>query len=497
MKRKLINSLLALTVVTVLLPSCKKDYLGTNPTDQVASSDIFKTTTNAWNAINGIHRSLYIQYNSRQDQGGQSKNMIDMDMLGEDLVNPTTGNGWFISTYRWQDHRNENGWTPFFNFDFYYGIITNANMIIANVDGATGPEADKKVIKGQALAYRAWAYFQMVQLYGKRYDKATANDGLGVSLVLTPTTEELPRNTVAEVYAQIVADLTAAISNLTGAAARANASHINVNVAKGIRARVALAMQDWPTAAQMANEARQGFTLMSNSAYMSGFNDYTNSEWMWGSHQVQDQTTYFYSFFAFMSCNFNSSNIRTDPKCINSWLYDQIAATDIRKQLWDPTGSNPAFPTPTSGSTRKPYMNRKFMSAGGNGSSIGDVPLMRVAEMYLIEAEALARAGGQDAAAANALFTLAKNRNPNYVLSTNTGQALIDEIMIQRRAELWGEGFRFYDLKRLNLPLDRIGGNHSAAVAVTLNVPAGDKTWEFLIPRTELNTNRKCVQNPL
>lgn len=52
----------------------------------------------------------------------------------------------------------------------------------------------------------------------------------------------------------------------------------------------------------------------------------------------------------------------------------------------------------------------------------------------------------------------AKNRDASYTLSTNTGQALIDEIMVQRRVELWGEGFRFLDLKRLNLPLDRTVG---------------------------------------
>lgn len=496
MKKILFRSMLALSVLTLILPSCKKDYLETSPTDQVAQGDIFKTTANAWNAINGIHRSLYIQYNSRQDQGGQSKNMIDMDVLGEDLVFPTTGNGWFITTYRWTDHRNENAWSPYFNFQFYYDIIANANMIIANIDNASGPDADKKVIKGQALAYRAWSYFQMIQLYGKRYDKTTANDGLGLTLVLAPTTEKLPRSTVAEVYTAIVNDLNAAITDLTGAATRANASHINVNVAKGLRARVALAMQDWTTAAQMASEARQGFSLMSTAQYLQGFNNYTNPEWMWGSRQVADQTTYFYSFFAYMSADFNSTNIRTAPKCINSVLYNAITATDIRKSLWDPTGTNVAFPTPPGGA-RFPYMHRKFLSGGGSGSSIGDVPIMRVAEMYLIEAEAKARAGGQDAAAAAALFTLAKQRDPDYALSTNTGQALINEIMIQRRIELWGEGFRFYDLKRLNLPLDRTGTNHSAAVATTLSVPAGDKQWEFLIPRTELNTNSNCVQNPL
>lgn len=190
----------------------------------------------------------------------------------------------------------------------------------------------------------------MIQLFGQRYDKTTSNSGLGLTIVLTPTTEKLPRSTVAEVYAVIVNDLTSAISNLTGAPTRSNASHINVNVAKGLRARVALAMQDWPTAAQMANEARQGFTLMSNAQYLQGFNNYTNPEWMWGSRQVADQTTYFYSFFAYMSADFNSTNIRTDPKCINSALYNAISATDVRKSLWDPTGTNTAFPTPPGGS---------------------------------------------------------------------------------------------------------------------------------------------------
>jgi starch-binding outer membrane protein, SusD/RagB family len=494
MKKILFSTALALGFA-VLLPSCKKDYLQTAPTDQAAQGDIFKTTANAWNAINGIHRSLYIQYNGRQDQGGQSKNMIDMDMLGEDLVNPTTGNGWFITTYRWTDHRNENAWSPYFNFQFYYDIIANANMIIANIDAAVGPDADKKAIRGQALAYRAWSYYQMIQLFGERYDKNGTNSGLGLSLVLAPTTDKLPRNTVAEVYTAIVNDLNAAITNLTGVPARSNQSHINVNVAKGLRARVALTMQDWATAAQMANDARQGFSLMSNAQYLQGFNNYTNPEWMWGSRQVADQTTYFYSFFAYMSADFNSTNIRTDPKAINSLLYEQITATDIRKQLWDPTGTNTAFPTPPGGS-RYPYMNRKFLSGGGSGSSIGDVPLMRVAEMYLIEAEAKARLG-QDAAAAQVLFTLAKQRDPNYVLSTKTGQALIDEILIQRRIELWGEGFRFYDLKRLNLPLNRTNSNHNPAVATTMSVPAGDKQWQFLLPRTELNTNSLAVQNPL
>jgi hypothetical protein len=121
---------------------------------------------------------------------------------------------------------------------------------------------------------------------------------------------------------------------------------------------------------------------------------------------------------------------------------------------------------------------------------------MRSAEMYLIEAEARARQGGQDAAARTALFNLNSLRDPNYVLSANSGQALIDEIMFYRRVELWGEGFRFTDLKRLNLPLNRNGiPNHLVALAVIFDVPVGDDKWQWLFPQDELNANPSIVQN--
>jgi hypothetical protein len=142
-------------------------------------------------------------------------------------------------------------------------------------------------------------------------------------------------------------------------------------------------------------------------------------------------------------------------------------------------------------------MSRKFLSGGGNNSSIGDVPNMRAGEMYLIEAEANERLG-QDGTAQSVLFQLVSKRDPGYVQSTSTGQTLLNEILFYRRVELWGEGFRFTDLKRMNMPLDRTGANHDPAVAVILSVPAGDKLWQFLIPQTEIdNSNGLVTQNPL
>lgn len=478
------------------LTSCEKDFLETSPTDQVSTVDAFSTTKNAWAALNGVHRLMYSQIFSNQAQGGQSGNMIYMDMLGEDIVFPNASNSWFLNTYRWLDHRNPTSNMAFYNYTFYYVIIGNVNMILANIDNATGTDADKNAIKAEALTYRAWAYFQMVQLFGERFVAGGANSGLGVPLVLEPKTTPTARNTVAEVYTQINADLAQAISLFTGYT-RLNKSHFDINVAKGIKARVALTQQDYATAAQFAKEARANYTLMSNTQYLAGFNNYDNPEWMWSSRIVADQTNYFYSFFAFMSNNYNSTAIRAAPKLMFSGLYNQISATDIRKKLWDPTGTNTTdFPLPLSTFLRAPYLSKKFRVAD-QSLSIGDVPYMRVAELYLIEAEALARSGN-NAGAADALYPLAVNRDPQYVKSTNTGADLINEIMIQRRAELWGEGFRFYDLKRTNAPLDRNGGNHNASYNNgVFSIPAGDKQWQFLIPQDEINnSNGVVVQNP-
>lgn len=492
---KLLIPVVLILVSGAFMTSCKKAFLEKVPTSRVSPETVFATTENAYAAINGMHRQLYRQWYSRQSEGGQSANMIYMDVLGEDYVMTAAANNWFISEYKWQEQRNASSYMVRFNYGFYFAFIGNANQIIANIDDAVGPDSDKHFLKAQALTYRAWSYYQMVQLYGERYVKGGDNSGLGVSLVLEPITTAEPRSTVEEVYKQINDDLDNAITLYSSAKARPDISHLNVNVAKGVKARVALTQQNYDIAAQMANEARQGFPLMSQVEYMEGFSDFTNKEWIWGIHQREDQPTYFYSFFAYLG-NYSSTNTRGNPKAINSLLYDQISATDVRKKLWDPTGADPDFPI-TDRAVRKPYMTRKFMLSNP-GNSNGDLAFMRAAEMYLIEAEALARTPGQSAQAASVLFEFAKARDTDYTLSTNTGNDLIEEIMVQRRSELWGEGFRFYDLKRLNMALDRTGANHSGSLAVKMTEPAGTKNWIFLIPQGEIDYTLGVVkQNPL
>lgn len=483
--------LLAGLTGSMLFSSCKKEFLDTNPTDQVAATSVLLTTDNAKAALNGIHRAMFIRYNN-QGEFGFGTVMLNNEALGEDYVFTGQSNGWWLSFHRWIDHRNANSGNCEFPYRFFYRIIGNANVLINGVDGiSSGLGSDKDNIKGQALTYRAWAYFNLVQLYGIRFDKSTQNNNPAVPLLLTNTTDPRPRATVAEVYTQINKDLDDAETLLT--TARPDKSNFNVNVVRGLQARVALTQQEWTRAATKAAQARTGLSLMSAAQHLDGYSNWDNPEWMWGSRQIDDQTEFFTAYLAYISYNFNSTNIRTNPKRINNVLYNTMAANDVRLPLWRPAPTSTNVVTPPGG-LRSAHMNQKF-KAKDFANSTGDIPYMRVAEMFLIEAEARAR-NNEEELSKDVFTVFMQNRVPGYVRSTATGAAYITEIMNSRRVELWGEGFRFLDLKRLNLPLNRNGANHNTALAVLMDVAAGVPEWQYAIPQSEINANPLVTQNP-
>lgn len=482
-------------VFSMISFSCETVYLDASPTASIDAGAAYSTTKNSAAAINGIYRSFVVRYLSSQGHSGHPAMMIILDHLGEDMVLGTTAASWHVDETRWIAHRTDVATLSQFPYEMYYRFIGNANIGIAKIDKAVGPQSDKNILKGEALALRAFSYFNLIQLYGKRYDgSAKPNAQLGVPLILEPTTEGKARNTVEEVYTQINKDLDAAAALLTSA--RINKSHINLNVVKGLQARVALVQQNWANAAKYATEARAGYLPMSAAQYGDGFQDIANPEWMWGFDHLEDQSEFFGAYHSYISCNYNSTVIRTYPKAINSLLYNQISPSDVRSKMWvrTPTAANTIVPP---GGVRVPFLNQKFRLPGvPSTSAMGDVPYMRAAEMYLIEAEAKVRLG-ENAGAATVLSSLIKVRDADYVTSTKTGTALLDEILLHRRIEMWGEGHRFLDLKRMKRPLNRNGANHIASVVLLYDVAPDDVRWEFLIPRREINANAAIVQNPL
>ncbi len=475
---------LIISITLLVFPGCQEEYLERVPSASVAESDIFSTVNGANTVLQGIHRSTY-RYYSRHSQFGQKSVDVIVDLMGEDYYQSERGYGWFVDWYQYIVHRNINALDLEFVWAYYYDIVDNSNAILANIDNASDKAllaAKVNNIKGQSLTYRAFSFYQLVQLYADRYDIGGANTHLGIPLPLVPTQEGLPRATVAKVYEQINADLDAAIAAFTAGAgvSRGNKSEININVAKGIKARVALTIGQYAIAEAMAKEARTGFTLTNN--YDGGFNDSTDPEWMWGAVLIDEQQTSYASFFSHVDPDFGGYASLGNQKMASTAIYNFMSSTDIRKSLF------------VSLSASKPRVGYKFT---GFGEWTNDYLYMRSAEMYLIEAEAQARLG-KTGDAQTTIFTLVSKRDPEYVKPALTGTALVDHILMQRRCELWGEGQRLFDIKRLNIAMDRRGLGHTESLwNAASNYPAGDKNLTFLIPKQEIDANPNMVQNPL
>jgi hypothetical protein len=481
---------MALTTVC----GCTDDYLETRPSTAVVTDDIFEDMQTAELALNGLYRHFY-QYIGSHDQGGHFAVLLAIDLMGEDLFPKQEGYGWFVNDYNYTGSRSVNSGRVAYFWSYYYDIVNNANIIIEKLPAVPGTTAEKNNLLGQAFALRAFGHFMEVQLFAKTYKGN--EDAPGVPLYTQHTSVGKARATVGEVYGQIVADLDTAIVKLAGAPSRANKSYINVQVARGLRARVALVMNDWATAEEQARKARTGFPLMSTDEYKGGFNSADNQEWMWGSLINTEQTIVLASLYSHFDITAGGYASVGNEKYILRNLYDKMASTDARKACF--------LLNSRSGPD---YCTVKFRLPHA-GSWAGDYVYMRAAEMYLIEAEAIAQQGGRSADAGRLLETLVRARGvTGYDLTAfATGEALLEEIYTQRRIELWGEGFRWLDLKRQKKPLDRptastapgaqTAGLHSRPLAIVVDIPADDPRWTVLIPQGELDANPDMTQNEL
>jgi hypothetical protein len=300
---------------------------------------------------------------------------------------------------------------------------------------------------------------------------------------------------VQDVYTRIVADLTEAETLMTGKT-RTTKNYMDISVIRGFRARVALAMEDWANASKYANLAKAGYALMTTTQYTArnAFSSISNPEWMWGSIIPAAEATIYASFFSHIDPNVGGYAALGQQKKITKDLYDQIPTGDVRKTV---------FRTPGTGTTTIPdYCQLKHQVPDLSNRWQADYLYMRASEMYLIEAEALARQGN-DAGARTVLEALVKVRNPAYSAGTRAGAALVAEVLLQRRIELWGEGFGLLDIKRLKLGLNRPtgAGNHGAPSfnPVVYTTGPADNRFLMRIPQRELDNNASMTpadQNP-
>lgn len=500
--KKTINKIgIALLAVVLFTTACKKEYLDTAPSDDVSGDVVFETTQGAYVALNGTYRSMYRSLTNHGNFGQKSYDLM-ADLMGEDMVVHKAGYNWFNREYNYSefalaapDTRSDRAWY------YYYRLINNANLIIEKIDGATGTDAEKNNIKGQALAIRANSYFYLINYFQQSYKGNESKPG--VPLYTEPTSVGNPRGTVQQVYDQIIADLNEAETLLAGQS-RIHKSHINQKTVQGIHARVALIMENWTDAAKYAKLARAGITPMTTSQYTgSGFNTLSTPEWIWGLEVIGEQATIYASFWSHMDVTTGGYADLGTQKKITKALYDKIPEGDIRKEVFvrldDPKASNDY-----------PPLNQIKFHVPQPGNWAADYLLMRASEMYLIEAEAAFRSGDAGTAS-TVLEELVKSRYPAYSVAAFSGQALLDEILLQRKIELWGEGVSVLDVKRLGKGLNRPEGpgNHNGSDLLPkpgvnfptsiVTMPNGDPRFLLRIPQAELNANNALTsadQNP-
>lgn len=477
--------------------SCKKDYLETKPSNAVTQQEIFGKLNSVYSALDGVVKQQFaygIGASTGHDNYGQKSFDLQSDLQGNDMVVHSQGYGWYNADYNLTEwgrpangRQSDNAWY------FYYDVIKQVNTIINNIDGVADATAtQKELVKGQSLGLRAYAYYYLANYFQQTYKGNETKPG--VPIYTTVSIEAGARGTVKDVYTQIISDLTAAETLLTGKA-RTSKANMDVTVVQGFRARVAQLMEDWPTAATYAKKAQTGYTLMTAAQYtaFTAFSAVTNAEWMWGSIIPADQATIYASFFSHIDIRTGGYAALGGQKKITKALYDLIPAGDVRKTV---------FKTPGTGTSSNPDYNQLKHQVPVAGSWAADYLYMRASEMYLIEAEALARQS-QDAAARVVLENLIKTKMPTYSAAAFSGAGLLSEILLQRRIELWGEGVSLIDIKRLNQGLNRPtgAGNHGSPnfdPGVYTTAPA-DPRFLMRIPQRELDNNSKMTtadQNP-
>ena len=462
-----------------LLPSCQQDYLDTETKNSISSEQLAANPTAFQAIVDGTYAAM------RTFQVGNRGGHIDYGHKAITTATDFMSHDQTMSFLHWygffysydgriqSNSRSRMVWTT------YYKFVGDANSIIKELENEELDDAGKSVL-GQAYTGRAFCNFQLARLFGHTFLGHESDPC--IPLVDGKDFEGRPRATTQAVYDQIVSDLNQAI-DLMADFNRPSKQAIDQSVAQGVLAQVYLEMGNWAQAANMAAAAKASYPLMSIESWLGeGFNNIANGEWMWGADIDAESSTVFASFFSHMD---NTSNGYAGAlgvyKLIDANLYSQIPDTDMRKTAWvNPDTNTTDFPVLPA------YANIKFRD---NTFFEADYVYMRAAEMYLIEAEARAMMG--DPTAADVLFELVSTRDPGYVKSASTGDALREEIYLQRRVELWGEGFAWFDLKRLKKPLvrDYPGTNH-ATFGLINEVAEGNK-FRFQIPEDELNANEQ------
>lgn len=458
------------------------------------------------------------------------------------------------------EQSTEMRWCAYYTYNYYYAFARNCNNLISVIDPSTASDESLNYL-GCALAYRALCYFDLARLFEYKttgystFDNVATSSGImGLTVPIATedmTTDELrnnPRVPFYTMYRFILSDLNKAETYLDGYK-RTNGNFPNQAVVYGMKARfwlelgsrfeqsaddlatqishesdndgydalgITTATECYQKALEYAQKAQSGFTPMTKAEWMNsttGFNTATDAWMLYASVSTEEQEGDYYSSFIGTICTeaeWGMPQYGQSYRCISSYLYNRMDDNDWRKLSWispDDAGKAPAekYQTAADEATFKnfpAYANLKFRTRSVGKMTEGmlcDMPVMRVEEMYFIEAEATAHVNGYAAGYAKLKSFLDTYRyeNGNYSSNVSDITSFENELMIQKRAEFWGEGITMFDMKRLNIAVKRSRStNYSDAYQMDSKDNYVCPTMNYYILDYAKDQNAAIILNP-
>lgn len=533
-----------------MLAGCSSDYLDLAPVTSVSASDVQTTEEGAQQALTGLLASMYYMWDEGVvmayvfPTGEGSVMMLYGDVLGQDYYS------YFWNYFRgpnimWEPNSMPGAWIPAIGWIYCYNLINQANAILEGIDNIQGNKDNLNFMKAQALTVRAHAYTRLLQIYAPRWQDSQNGERYCVVIRTKSNVDDVPLAKMNDVITLVYEDLKEAEEIFsTCGVKRTKGWEPDLSVAQAIHARCALLCQDYKTAEKMAHDARQGYPIMSADEYKAGF-CIPNNEWIWYGYNNGE---YGYDTMAMTyGCNgeyprqtgwgagvinyelyrkFTKGDIRSDLFFTPDKLIgDRVKASSFWNEKWiDPATMNLNAKNALMQAQIKSFLNKtkptdtsidwptayhyedqtpeeavvmfgaQFKFWGKDQYGAGMWCFIRGAEMLLTEAEAAYFNQHPSVAQAN-LNELCAERIPNYNCSL-TGEALFEEIKLQRRFELWGEGHSLFDLKRWNMPMERKPwierdvNSNNIPEQYQLSKQPDDRGWKFAVPNSESRYNK-------
>ncbi|MFT4154659.1 RagB/SusD family nutrient uptake outer membrane protein, partial [Parafilimonas sp.] len=449
---------LALLIAT-FLSSCSKSYLTTSSYDGVVLDVAITSESDLYTALQGVYNGLfsYLGFGRYLPAKG--------DIMGDNVYCSYVSSGRQNSTYNVYTFTASSGehtsiWPQL------YKVIKRANQIIA-ADLASSTDVDE--YKGEAYAARALSYLELVRNFAYPYSYGSSNPGVPLVTDFFSSDIKPARNTIAEVYAQVISDLEQAYSLITEYTSDA---YISKYAVKAIEARVYMDMADWSDAKTAALDVvnNGGFSLVSSTSYVSW--------WAAQSAESSDKQEAIFSLVPTTSSNNGNESLDYlyyqgggyGDYLVTDELYNLYSSTDVRKDLIEKTVRG----------TDSIYASVKYSNAA---TYTDNVPVIRYSEVLLILAEAYYNTS-DDANALLYLNEVAEARDPSFTGYTSTGTQILEDILTEKRKELAFEGNRFWDLYRLQRSFTKVVEQTlGTTLSISLPTTVGSR---FPIPQSEI-----------